>query len=69
MTRLLEVRTLNPVFTDSNEPVTFMRELNGYTMTLEQGVVTIAHPKMTNGRIVPFAACSATPAPTSQVKK
>ena len=60
--RLTEVRTLNPVFTDANEPVTFLRESNGYTLTLEQGIVTIAHPKMTGGRIVPFAACSATPA-------
>lgn len=65
--RLVEVRTLNPVFTDANEPVTFLRESNGYTLTLEQGVVTIQHPKMTGGRIVPFAACSATPA--AQAKK
>lgn len=59
--KLTEVRTVNPVYDDSGVPVTWMRE-PAYAMSLEQGIVSIAHPKMTGGRIVPFAACSATPA-------
>ena len=66
--KLTEVRTANPVFDDAGQPVTFMREANGYTLSLEQGIVTIAHAKMTGGRIVPFAACSATPAPVKAGK-
>ena len=65
--KLAELRTVNPVFDDANTPLTFFRESNGYTLSLEQGIVSIAHRAMTGGRIVPFAACSATPA--LQVKK
>lgn len=60
--KLTEVRTVNPVYDDSGQPVTWMRDSNGYAMTLEQGIVSIAHKAMTGGRIVPFAACTATPA-------
>ena len=62
--KLSQLRTREGVADDSNGPVTHFTEAAGYTLTLEQGTVTITGPRMKDGRILPWAACTyATPAP------
>lgn len=49
------MRTREVVPDDSGSPTSHFTERLGYTLTLEQGIVTIQHPKMALGRLVPLS--------------
>lgn len=67
--RLIELRVRDHVMDDSNTPSTRFTESGGFTMVLEQGIVTLAGKTIKDGRMVPVSNVAfMVPAPAEKKK-
>jgi hypothetical protein len=67
--KLTEVSFREGIRDDAGSILSFLREHQGYTLTYDAGLVTVAHKAMANGRIVPVSnVASMTPAPVKAGK-